>query len=193
MRRILVIVIGAWAIAASAAVPRNSGDAAEPIEQAQQGAAAKRQVKFYQLGQDVEVIGALGRPLGKVLVVEGALFERNANERIPKIYESKTVFVAERVDDEALKKPVHIFLTKAWHSDYADLKPRQKMKLTGYEDGGFASESEDVWAYRRRRGEGDVARMQRHFNADFFVLDAQPDEELGNRPKAQGVKDAKQE
>ncbi|HXT57272.1 MAG TPA: hypothetical protein VN699_01505 [Pirellulales bacterium] len=184
MRRIFAILIGAWAIAASAAVPRNSGDAAEPIEPAQQGAAAKTEVKFYQLGQDVEVIGALGRPLGKVLVVEGSLFQPKPRESIPKIYESKTVFVAERVDDEALKKPVHIFLTKAWHSDYADLKPRQKLKLTGYEDGGFKFESEDAWAYRRRRGEGEAARMQRHFNVDFFVLDAQPVGELGNRQKS---------
>jgi hypothetical protein len=188
MRRIFAMVIGASAIAASAAVLRNSGDAAEPIEPAQQGAAAKKLVKFYQLGQDVEVIGALGQPLGKVLVVEGALFQPKPREGIPKIYVSKTVFVAERVDGEALKKPVHIFLTKAWNSDYADLKPRQKMKLTGYEDGGFADESEDVWAYRRRRGEGHAARMQRHFNVDFFVLDAQPVGDVGDRPKAQGVK-----
>lgn len=193
MRRIFAIVIGASAIAALAAVLRNSGDAAEPIEQTQQGAAAKKQVKYYQLGRDVEVIGDLGRPLGKVLVVEGALFERKPDESIPKIYESKTVFVAERVDDEALKKPVHIFLTKAWNSDYADLKPRQKMKLTGYEDGGFAFESEDVWAYRRRRGEGEAARMQRHFNVDFFVLDAQPVDDAGDRRRIQGIQRAAKE
>lgn len=192
MRRIFAIVIGASAIAALAAVLRNSGDAPEPIEQTQQAAAAKKQVKYYQLGRDVEVIGDLGRPLGKVLVVEGSLFQPKPRESIPKIYASKTVFVAERVDDEALKRPVHIFLTKAWHSDYADLKPRQKMKLTGYEDGGFAFESEDVWTYHRRRGEGEAARLQRHFNVDFFVLDAQPVEDVGDRRKAQGVKEANQ-
>jgi len=120
------------------------------------------------------VIGALGYPLGKVLVVEGSLFETKPDEKIPKIYLSKTVFVAESANGQPLEKPVHIFLKKAWQSKYADLKPRRKMKLTGYEDGGFVFESEDVWAYRRRRDEGEAARLQRHFNVDFYVPDAEP-------------------
>lgn len=183
MRRTLLIMIGAFSVAGSILMQKNSGDAAEPIAKASQGTAEKTRVKWHQLGQDVEVIGALGRPLGKVLVVEGALFERKLHEAIPKIYESKTVFVAESVNGQRLKKPVHIFLEKAWQSDYENLKPGQKMKLTGYEDGGFAFESEDVWAYRRKGGEGEAARMQRHFNVDFHVLDAEPVARSGKQSK----------
>ena len=82
------------------------------------------------------------------------------------------MFVAENVNGEPLKRPVRIYIKPAWNSEYEDLKPKRKVKLVGYEDGGFVAESEEVWTYRRKRGEGEAARMQRHFSIDFYVLDA---------------------
>lgn len=174
MQRICLILAAAVSAATVVSLSLSPGSAEEPITKAKQVAEKKIRVNYLQLGHDVEVIGALGRPLGTVLVVEGSLFERKPDEQIPKIYESKTVFVADRLDGEPLKTPVHIFIKPAWNSEYEDLVPKQKVKLVGYEDGGFVAESEEVWAYRRKRGEGDVARMQRHFNVDFYVLDVKP-------------------
>lgn len=174
MQRRSLISLAAVSAATVISLLLSPGNADEPIAKAKQSPEKKIRINYSQLGQDVEVIGALGRPLGKVLVVEGSLFQRNPDERIPKIYESKTVFVAERVDGEPLKRPVHIFIKPAWNSEEEDLEPKRKVKLVGYEDGGFVAESEDVWAYRRKRGEGEAARYQRHFNVDFYVLDAQP-------------------
>jgi hypothetical protein len=152
----------------------SSCNAEEPIANETQAAEKKTQVNYYQLGEVVEVIGALGRPLGKVLIVEGTLFQPKSNEQMPKAYTEKTIFVAERVNGQPLAKPVHISLKDPRSAEQYNLKSTREVKLTGYEDGGFAFESEDVWAYRRKRGEGEAARMQRHFNVDFYVLDAKP-------------------
>lgn len=174
MQRPCLILAAAVSAATVVSLLLSPSNAEEPIAKAKQAAEKKIRVNYLQLGQDVEVIGALGRPLGKVLVVEGSLFERKPDERIPKIYESKTVFIAERVNGEPLKEPIHIFIKPTWKSEYEDLEPKRKLKLIGYEDGGFVAESEDVWAFRRKRGEHEAARMQRRFNVDFYVLDAQP-------------------
>ena len=173
MPRTCLISLAAVSAATVIALSLSPGNAEEPIAKAKQAPDKKIRVNYSQLGQDVEVIGALGQPLGKVLLVEGSLFQRKPEEQIPKIYEDKTVFVAERVNGEPLKKPVHIFIEQAPNSEHEVVKPKRRMKLVGYEDGGFVAESEDVRAYRRKRGEGEAARMQRHFNVDFFVLDAQ--------------------
>ena len=174
MQRVCLILAAAVSAATVVSLLLSHGNAEEPIAKAKQSPEETIRVNYSQLGQDVEVIGALGRPLGKLLAVEGSLFERKPDERIPKIYESKTVFIAERVNGEPLKEPVHIFIKPAWNSEYEDLEPKRKVKLIGYEDGGFVAESEDVWAFRRKRGEHEAARMQRRFNVDFYVLDAQP-------------------
>lgn len=174
MQRPCQILAGVVSTATVASVLISPGNAEDPIAKAKQSPERKLRVNYSQLSQDVEVIGALGQPLGNLLVVEGSLFARKPDEQIPKIYESKTVFVADRVDGEPLKTPVHIFIKPAWNSEYEDLEPKRKVKLVGYEDGGFVAESEEVWTYRRKRGEGEAARTQRHFSVDFYVLDVQP-------------------
>lgn len=172
MQRTRLISLAVFSAATIIAFSLSPGNAEEPIAKANQLPEKKIRVNYSQLGQDVEVLGVLGQPLGKVLVVEGSLFQRTPDEQIPKIYEDKTVFVAENVNGEPLKRPVRIFIKPAWNSEYEDLKPKRRMKLVGYEDGGFVAESEEVWTYRRKRGEGEAARMQRHFSIDFYVLDA---------------------
>lgn len=174
MQRVFAIVVVTLVAAASAACLLPPGKAAEPIARAKPAADEKTRVNYFQLGQDVEVIGALGRPLGKVLVVEGMLFEPKRDEQIPKAYTWKTIFVAERLNGEPLAKPIHVSLKEPQASEQYNLKSKRKIKLTGYEDGGFVEQSAEVSAYLRKRGELERARTGRHFNVDFYVLDPQP-------------------
>ena len=167
MQRMLIVAVSLGA-GLTFTVAANSVGEEKPTDRAPQ------RVNYFELGREVEVIGCTGEPLGKLLQIEGALFQRKPDEAIPKSYEWTTVFVVDRINGRPLADPIRVTLANAASKTRFELKSHRRMRLTGYEDGGFVEEPPEVWEWRRKRGEPIRAGYPRYFNVDFLVLEAKP-------------------
>lgn len=167
MQRMLIVVVS-LAAGVTFAVASGSADEDKPTDR------APKRVNYFELGREVEVVGRTGQPLGKLLQIEGALFQPKPDEGIPKSYEWTTVFVVDRINGRALSEPVRVSLANPGSRKSFELKTKRRMRLTGYEDGGFVEEPPEVWEWRRKRGEPIRPGYQRYFKVDFLVLEAEP-------------------
>ncbi len=164
----MLIVFGGLAAGVTFGGAFGSAQEAKPTDR------APKRVNYFELGREVEVIGCTGEPLGKLLQIEGALFQAKPDEAIPKSYEWTTVFLVDRINGRPLAEPIRVTLANPASKTRFELKSHRRMRLTGYEDGGFVEEPPEVGEWRRKRGEPIRAGRQRYFSVDFLVLEARP-------------------
>ena len=108
--------------------------------------ANSRPVLAGSLGYAVKVIGPLGEPLGKVVLIEGwAITERemNRNSKAP-INEN---FAVDTIDGQKLESPAWIQLELP--HNHPPLKEGKRERFTGFQTGGFINEPWEAYNFER--------------------------------------------
>ncbi|HWB59423.1 MAG TPA: hypothetical protein VG733_08025 [Chthoniobacteraceae bacterium] len=95
---------------------------------------ADSQIDYGQIGTAVEIIGPLGKPLGKMIKIEGTLLE-SGRSKAEADYGERFMEV-KKVQGVPLKKPVTIELKEGGGLRLP--KGMANVAFTGYESGGFS-------------------------------------------------------
>ena len=100
-------------------------------------------VKSDTLGKSVSVIGPLGQPLGKVILIEGKLVPQNERLDYWSANMAKNLFAVEKVDGKPLSRPFWIELVLP--NSMGQLKG-EYAKYEGYQTGGFVNVPDEAVA-----------------------------------------------
>ena len=112
----------------------------------------------------LEITGRFGQPLGKVIAIEGQVI--GENERLWKGRDfSKAAVLVTKCNDAALERPITI------ECSLRDApQAGTKVRLTGFETGGFTGMSDDVFAWYKSHIGVPQARGW-GFTVEFIVLE----------------------
>lgn len=109
-------------------------------------------------------IPGLLAPLGQVVEVEGEIIDGSTLQR--KEWDGESLLRIDQVDGKALAKPVTMRF--GWHALALDKPLVGKVRLVGYETGGYGGIPEGAFEYIPR-----AATSGFHFEHSFLVLKLQ--------------------
>jgi hypothetical protein len=98
-------------------------------------------VSWSDLGNNVHVIGCCGKPMGQLITVEGELIDPATIQS--KLDSSATLFRADKVDGETLRKAAPLRLSEEF-GGRRKLELGHRYRLVGWEDGGFIGLPDDA-------------------------------------------------
>ncbi|MEX2119901.1 MAG: hypothetical protein WD847_09935 [Pirellulales bacterium] len=129
-------------------------------------------VRAVDLGDTIEVLGKLDRPLGTLLTVQGEMVEADFGKGAKAVDPEEYVRVRQ-VGDRTLDEPAVLWLGSRW-AERKVPKPGTALELIGYETGSFSgiAPAEDEWSRDPRNERGSRIRADRgfHFSVGFDVL-----------------------
>ncbi|MDH4129391.1 MAG: hypothetical protein OEV44_11580 [Spirochaetota bacterium] len=105
----------------------------------------KSKISYGSLNYKTLVIGSLGKPLGKIITIEGSIIDGESTRT--KEDSGKLLLEVYLVDGVKLKKPVIInYSTFSWAS-IKNIRANNKFKYIGYETGGMTGIPDDAFKY----------------------------------------------
>lgn len=121
-------------------------------------------VSHAEVTSRLEITGRFGQPLGRIISIEGNVIGENEQPWKGRDT-SKTAVLVGKINDHMLKRPVMV------ECSLRDVpQAGSKVRLKGFETGGFSGMSDDVVAWHKSRYGVPQARGW-HFAVEFIVLE----------------------